>query len=59
MANHPADDWKFWLVVNPAKWLVPIFLALLGVAVLIHVVAFSNPHFNIFAGPPAKAVVAK
>ena len=31
MAYNPADDYKFWLVVNPAKWLVPIFLATLAV----------------------------
>ena len=37
MAHNTDNDYKFWLVVNPATWLVPIFLALLAVAVIVHV----------------------
>jgi hypothetical protein len=58
MAYNPADDYKFWLVVNPAKWLVPIFLALLTVSVVIHLVLYASPKYNIIAGPaPVKALV--
>lgn len=39
--SNPADDWKIWLVVNPATWLMPIFYALLVLVIAIHWVAFS------------------
>jgi hypothetical protein len=52
MAN-PQDDWKFWLVVNPAKWIVPIFITLLTVSVLIHLVAFNSVKYG-FLNAPAK-----
>nr|WP_093191027.1 light-harvesting antenna LH1, alpha subunit [Thiocapsa sp. KS1] len=32
-----------WLVVNPAKWLFPMFAALLVIALAVHVYAFSLP----------------
>ncbi|QIK38717.1 light-harvesting protein [Caldichromatium japonicum] len=35
------NDWKFWLVVNPATWLIPTLIAVAVTAILIHVVAFS------------------
>jgi len=58
MAHNPADDYKFWLVVNPATWLVPIFLALLAVSVIVHLEVYSNAKYNIMASPaPAKAAV--
>jgi hypothetical protein len=37
------QDYRFWLVVNPAKWLLPIFVAVVLVAVAIHGYAFSLP----------------
>jgi light-harvesting protein B-800-850 alpha chain len=59
MATHnPENDSKFWLVVNPATWLVPIFLALLAVAVVVHVTLYQNARYNILAGP-ATAAAAK
>jgi light-harvesting protein B-800-850 alpha chain len=57
MAHNPENDYKFWLVVNPATWLVPIFLALLAVAVVIHLSILSSPKYNWIAGPAAKAAV--
>ena len=56
MAHNPADDYKFWLVVNPAQWLVPIFLALLAVAVVVHVAVLSSPKHNWISGPAKVAV---
>ena len=57
MAN-PQDDWKIWLVINPATWLVPIWIAVLATAVIIHVAVISSPKYNFLAGPhkaePAK-----
>ena len=35
------NDYKFWLVVNPATWLIPTLVAVLLTAILVHVVAFS------------------
>ena len=56
MAHNPADDYKFWLVVNPAQWLVPIFLALLAVAVVVHVELINSAKYNWIAAPAAVAV---
>jgi light-harvesting protein B-800-850 alpha chain len=56
MAHNPNDDYKFWLVVNPATWLIPIFLALLSVSVIIHLVAYNSAKYNIMAAPAAAVV---
>nr|WP_294501146.1 light-harvesting antenna LH1, alpha subunit [uncultured Rhodopila sp.] len=56
MAHNPENDYKFWLVVNPATWLVPIFLALLAVAVVIHLSILTSPKYNWIAGPAKVAV---
>jgi hypothetical protein len=50
MAN-PADDWKIWLVINPAQWLVPIWIALLALAVVIHVAVIGGGKYNYLAAP--------
>jgi light-harvesting protein B-800-850 alpha chain len=57
MAHNPDSDYKFWLVVNPATWLVPIFLALLAVSVIIHLTLYASPKYNILAAAPAKVAV--
>ena len=54
MAN-PQDDWKIWLVINPAKWLVPIWIALLALAVVIHVAVIGGGKYNFLAAPAAAA----
>jgi light-harvesting protein B-800-850 alpha chain len=62
MGYTPADsDYKFWLVVNPATWLIPTFVALLITAVLVHALAFSLPGQGYraeAAAPAAPAVEA-
>ena len=42
MGYKPLEqDYKIWLVVNPATWLMPTLIAVAGLAILVHVVAFS------------------
>lgn len=38
--KNPDDDWKVWLVLNPAKWLMPILFAVLIIALILHSVVF-------------------
>ena len=52
MAN-PADDWKIWLVINPSKYLVPIFIAVLATAVVIHVAVIGGGKYNFLAAKVA------
>jgi light-harvesting protein B-800-850 alpha chain len=40
----PAEkDYLFWLVVDPSKWLMPIFIALVVLALAVHSMAFAIP----------------
>ncbi len=55
--NPTQDDWKIWLVINPAKWLVPIWIALLALVTVIHIVVISSPKYNFLAGA-SKSVAA-
>jgi len=41
--NPSASDYLFWQVVDPAKWLMPIFIALVILALAVHSVAFKIP----------------
>ncbi len=52
MAN-PQDDWKIWLVINPAQWLIPIFIAVLATAVVIHVAVIGGGKYNFLAAKVA------
>lgn len=40
--KNPEDDWKIWMVLNPADTLIPIFIALTILAVLVHVVVYAR-----------------
>jgi light-harvesting protein B-800-850 alpha chain len=55
-----ANDYKIWLVLNPAKWLVPIWISVLAVAVLIHFAVLSSPKYNGYMmGHPAATAAVK
>lgn len=41
--KNPNDDWKFWLVVDPGKWLMPILFAVAIIALLVHTYAINLP----------------
>jgi light-harvesting protein B-800-850 alpha chain len=44
MDYKPAEqDYRFWLVIDPSKWLIPMFIALLLLAIAVHSYAFSLP----------------
>ncbi|CAH2603519.1 Light-harvesting protein B-800/850 alpha chain [Rhodovastum atsumiense] len=49
MQYDPKNDYKIWLVINPATWLVPIWIALLALVVVIHLAVVSSPKFNFLA----------
>jgi light-harvesting protein B-800-850 alpha chain len=54
------QDYRFWLVVNPSVWLMPILIAVLLVALIVHSYAINLPGRG-FAKPvaaPAPAVEA-
>jgi light-harvesting complex 1 alpha chain len=38
--SNPADDWKVWMVVSPATWLMPILFSVLVIALAVHAVVF-------------------
>ncbi|MCG5536058.1 light-harvesting antenna LH1, alpha subunit [Ectothiorhodospira mobilis] len=44
--SNPRDDWKLWLVVNPGTWLMPILMAVLFVALVVHAFVYSNDNYN-------------
>jgi light-harvesting complex 1 alpha chain len=64
--NAAEQDYKIWLVIDPSKYLIPIFIALTVLAILIHQVAFSIPgrawtnhkHPVVYVEAPAAAVAA-
>jgi hypothetical protein len=40
------QDYRIWLVVNPATWLVPILAAVLIIALGVHTMVFSLPQYS-------------
>jgi hypothetical protein len=48
--RNPEDDWKFWLVCDPAVWLMPILIVVLLVALAVHSVVLSSAKYNFLAG---------
>jgi light-harvesting protein B-800-850 alpha chain len=56
MDYSPAqNDYKIWLVLNPAKWLVPIWITVVAVAILIHAEVLTSAKYN-WMGTFPKAV---
>ncbi len=44
--KNPQDDWKVWLILNPATWLMPILFAVLIIALGVHAMVFSLPSYS-------------
>ncbi|MBK5937827.1 light-harvesting antenna LH1, alpha subunit [Halochromatium roseum] len=43
----PAEhDYRIWLVINPAVWLIPIFALVLLVAIAVHAMVFAMPEYS-------------
>jgi hypothetical protein len=40
------QDYRIWLVVNPATWLIPILAAVLVIALGVHTMVFSLPQYT-------------
>ena len=40
------QDYRFWLVVNPKKWLIPILAAVLVTALLVHWYVLHLPQYT-------------
>jgi len=52
------QDYRIWLVVNPATWLVPILAATLVIALGVHAMVFSLPQYSWGAEEAAAATEA-
>jgi light-harvesting complex 1 alpha chain len=49
--KNPEDDWKVWLVLNPATWLVPILMSVFLLAIVLHAALFTlSPYVGYWAG---------
>jgi light-harvesting complex 1 alpha chain len=58
--KNPEDDWKVWLVVNPATWLIPILMSVFLLGILIHAFLFSvSPYGEYWGGSEAAAPAAE
>jgi hypothetical protein len=49
------QDYRIWLVVNPAPWLIPILAAVLVIALGVHAMVFSLPQYSWGAAEEAAA----
>jgi light-harvesting complex 1 alpha chain len=48
--KNPQDDWKIWLVVNPANWLIPILMSVFLLGILIHAFLFTVSPYGAYWG---------
>jgi len=44
------QDYRIWLVVNPATWLIPILIAVFALALLLHGLLFSISPYGAYWG---------
>ncbi|MBK1704816.1 light-harvesting antenna LH1, alpha subunit [Halochromatium glycolicum] len=53
------QDYRIWLVLNPATWLVPILMSVFLLGILIHAFLFSvSPYSEYWVADAAPAVEA-
>jgi light-harvesting protein B-800-850 alpha chain len=53
------QDYRIWLVVNPATWLIPILMSVFVLGILIHAFLFSvSPYGGYWGGEEAAAAPA-
>ncbi|MCG6941857.1 MAG: light-harvesting protein [Thiohalocapsa sp.] len=52
------QDYRIWLVVNPATWLIPILCSVFVLAILIHALLFTVSPYNGYWGGDAAAAPA-
>jgi hypothetical protein len=45
------QDYRIWLVINPATWLIPILLAVFILAILIHTLLYTVSPYNSYWSP--------
>ncbi len=50
--------WRIWLLFDPRRALVALFIFLFALAIFIHFVILSTERFNWFEGNPVAAVQA-
>ena len=48
--KNPEDDWKVWLVLNPATWLVPILMSVFLLGIVLHAALFALSPYNAYWG---------
>ncbi len=48
--KNPEDDWKIWLVLNPAVWLVPILMSVFVLGIAIHGFLYTVSPYNSYWG---------
>jgi hypothetical protein len=44
------QDYRIWLVLNPAQWLIPILMSVFVLALLLHALLFSVSPYNAYWG---------
>jgi light-harvesting protein B-800-850 alpha chain len=54
------QDYRIWLVVNPATWLIPILMSVFVLGILVHAFLFSvSPYGEYWGGSDAAAPAAE
>jgi light-harvesting protein B-800-850 alpha chain len=56
--NPQEQDYRIWLVINPATWLIPILMSVFLLGILIHAFLFTASPYNAYWGGAEEAPVA-